>query len=373
MSRHTRLLLCLAAILLLIIGVPRCIHADGIAVTDEDSTIEMPAQKAIIVWNEDRGHEDLILSVELLGSPEAAWVVPLPALPEVKVASPDWFPYLIDVTQPRVEYRDKTVYHDGACLIMTVEVEKGVELLSREEVGVYDVSILSADEPGELLDWLHDNSYSFPEEGGRVLDAYVEEGGWYFVAARVLPDESAHLSGDVQPLWLSFDTERPIYPMRLTALMKSYIHLLIFVLADHRMMWQDHEYAGIKFVEETMLSSLSAQESDTDLVDLLTHRSYFITKLNFGAFRPDMMEEDLYFERAEDDEPYREVVHRIRYVCLPATATPPLKSPTEQRSERTLENSGWLTLGLSLVLIGVLVGVGLVRLRRSQQESDEEP
>ena len=77
----------------------------------------MPSQQAIVVWDEDRGYEDLILEV----------------------------------------------------------------------VGVYDVSILSADEPGALLEWLHDLGYSFPEEGGPILDAYVEEGGWYFVAARVLP------------------------------------------------------------------------------------------------------------------------------------------------------------------------------------------
>lgn len=39
-----------------------------------------------------------------------------------------------------------------------------VELLSRDEVGVYDVSILSADEPGALVDWLNENGYVFPDQ-----------------------------------------------------------------------------------------------------------------------------------------------------------------------------------------------------------------
>ena len=73
----------------------------GIAVTDEENKVAMPSQQAIVVWDEDRGHEDLILEV----------------------------------------------------------------------VGVYDVSILSADEPGALLEWLHDHGYAFPEEGGPILDA----------------------------------------------------------------------------------------------------------------------------------------------------------------------------------------------------------
>lgn len=35
--------------------------------------IEMPAQKAILVWDEEKKHEDLILSAQLSGGPEAAW------------------------------------------------------------------------------------------------------------------------------------------------------------------------------------------------------------------------------------------------------------------------------------------------------------
>ena len=110
-----------------------------------------------------------------------------------------------------------------------------MEVISREEVGVYDVSILSADEPGALVDWLNENGYAYPEEGEPLLDTYMEEGGWYFVAARVLPGKSDRLDGDVHPLWFSFYTARPIYPMRLTSLMRGHIHVLIYVLADHRM------------------------------------------------------------------------------------------------------------------------------------------
>jgi hypothetical protein len=89
MNRFIPLIVYSAAILVLLAGIPRSVRADGgaFAPTSHDLDIKMPAQKAVLVWDEERGHEDLILSVELLGGPEAAWVVPVPSLPEVKAAS----------------------------------------------------------------------------------------------------------------------------------------------------------------------------------------------------------------------------------------------------------------------------------------------
>jgi hypothetical protein len=44
--------------------------------------IAMPGQKAIVVYDEQTGREDLILSVQLLSaSPKGAWVVPVPSPP----------------------------------------------------------------------------------------------------------------------------------------------------------------------------------------------------------------------------------------------------------------------------------------------------
>jgi hypothetical protein len=97
MNRHIRLLFGLAGLLMLLLAAiskPAC--ADGIAFPvvevegydAHEADVEMPAQKAILVYDAQSQREDLILSVELRGGPEAAWVVPVPSLPEVKAASP---------------------------------------------------------------------------------------------------------------------------------------------------------------------------------------------------------------------------------------------------------------------------------------------
>ena len=61
--------------------------------------IQMPGQKAIIVYDEGAGREHLILSIRLLSAgPEAAWVVPVPSPPEVDTASAEWFVQLGELT-----------------------------------------------------------------------------------------------------------------------------------------------------------------------------------------------------------------------------------------------------------------------------------
>jgi hypothetical protein len=321
--------------MLLLAGIPRPACADGIPIAVEglsEFDIEMPAQKAILVYDEESQREDLILSVELRGGPEAAWVVPVPSLPEVETASPEWFEQLSEVTKPEIEHRVEEIYYSFEAVTVGEEVE--VEVISREEVGVYDVSILSADKAGALVDWLNENGYAYPEEGEPLLDIYMEEGGWYFVAARVLPGKSDRLDGDVHPLWFSFETERPIYPMRLTTLVKKRLHVLIYVLADHRMEIPGHGFRTW-FAGELTLEPVDAESAEA--VELLTQRPYYVTKLRNESLFPPSLTKDMYFEQSTNDEPYREVVIETEYRYVPET-----------------EPRNWLGLALILGLVFVV-------------------
>jgi hypothetical protein len=319
----------LATALALLLGAvaPQPVSADGMVVTIEViEVVEMPAQKAILVYDEKGAHEDLVLSIELLGGSEAAWVVPVPSLPEVKAASPDWFEQLSELTAPKIETVEVVRCEDtGGIKTVVVEAKKEVvTVLRREQVGIYDVSILSATESGPLLNWLNKNGYTFPEEGGPLLDTYVKEGGWYFVAARVLPGESDTLQGDVQPLWFSFNASQPVYPMRLTALMKDRMNVLIYVLADHRMQIAPYGFET-KFAGDLQLQPLP--EKEAGLGNLLTSRPYYVTKLSKGDLYAPAIEEDLYPQRASSDEAYRDVILRTKYVCPVSQKEAPTEGP----------------------------------------------
>jgi hypothetical protein len=350
-KKHYMHLLLGTTIVLVIAFAPRAAHADGgVFPYGRDADVSMPDQKAIIVYDEERGREDLILSVGLMGgSTEAAWVVPVPSLPEVNTASAEWFERLSELTQPEILTRTRLTTFPGG---PTAEFGQGrVEVLSREQVGVYDVAVLSASESTALLDWLDDQGFEFPSRGERILDAYVAE-GWIFVATRVAPGETAELEGDVHPLCLSFETAKPVYPMRLTSLMADYMDVLIYLLSDHRMEVEDPELDfETEFAGMLTLDPVASEEDE--LNDLLTSRSYYVTKLRSSVSRSDMAH-DLYFVHASNDEPYRRIVYRYHYL--------------------TLDECCWCLVGFSLLVLAPLAVVVWVRRREEDnQDSESQP
>jgi len=309
LTRRARFLVGVLVIALLVVFVPLPARADGYVVPlyGLEGDVEMPAQKAIIVYDSEADHEDLILSVKLLSeSPDAAWVVPVPSLPEVRAASTDWFVQLSDLTQPLEYVSTPPPLCCPFWLGASGSAPVGVEVVERERVGLYDVSTLLADDSAALLEWLDENGYAFPQEGGAILEAYVRDGGWYFVAARVLPEEAESLDGDVHPLWLSFDAQEPVYPMRLTALVGGTVDVLLYVLADHRMALEGFE---TEFAGELTLTPEEGEEEGA-LVSLLTDRPYFVTRLRNTEFDTQTIVGDLYPHRASNDDSYRKVISR---------------------------------------------------------------
>ncbi len=292
------------------------VHADGVPIPPygTEADIQMPGQKAIIVYDEQTGREDLVLSVQLLGeSPEAAWVVPVPSQPEVHTASAEWFVQLSDLTQPEIVTETRFLPTCGGVAPPGAAPGK-VTVLSREKVGAYDVSILASDDPTALLRWLNENGYAFPKRGEPILDDYISE-GWYFMATRVRPGANANLDVDMQPLWLSFQTARPVYPMRLTSLVTTPIDVLIYVLADHRMALASYAGLDVEFAGEL---TLQPEPSETGaLGNLLAGRPYYVTKFR-NWYHDVSTESDLYFDQASDDTPYRRTIYRHRAVCCPA-------------------------------------------------------
>jgi hypothetical protein len=57
-------------------------------------------------------------------------------------------------------------------------------LLERYQVGIYDVSILSATDPNALINWLNKNNYSISSNARDVIQYYIDK-NWYFIAIRI--------------------------------------------------------------------------------------------------------------------------------------------------------------------------------------------
>jgi hypothetical protein len=111
----------------------------------------------------------------------------------------------------------------------------GVNVLGRQRIGPFDVTRLAANDPAVLANWLSDNGFPSPDGLEQNLAPYVAD-RWELVAIKLAPAEATGtLTGQLQPLTLSFTSDRVIYPMRLSRSAKLPQTVDLYVLADHRM------------------------------------------------------------------------------------------------------------------------------------------
>jgi hypothetical protein len=177
-----------------------------------------------------------------------------------------------------------------------------IEVLTEEQVGIYEVQVVKAGEAGDLIQWLNENRFQFDKEDTQVFDEYLRR-GWCFVVARV--DPTRHMDAKIL-------TEGPVYPLALTATAGNDTQVLLYVLSKHK--WENDgrlrlEYAGgasLGLLEDVCRGAspgLAAACLDDTLLP-------YLCKFK-GTLTPAQMEQDLVLTPAEDDESYRK--HIIKW------------------------------------------------------------
>jgi hypothetical protein len=177
-------------------------------------------ERALVI---DRpGREEIVLSLDLRadGPGQSAVVLPVPADPVVEpIESGDPLQYLDVATLPPPT---ATGGDEGA-----TAGARGVDVIGRDVIGGYDVSRLRADDPEALDAWLDENGYALPDGAEPILRDYVDD-DWRYVAIQLGPSAS----GALKPLSVSFETDDPVYPMKLTQVGTDPIDVTLYTLAD---------------------------------------------------------------------------------------------------------------------------------------------
>lgn len=216
-----------------------------------DGLISSNGQRAVL-WQTDEECWDLYVdpgTVEISG---AAWLMPLPVVPEeVGPASSEFIDELDAATQPllitnytRVIEYYRYEYHStgggGGCLFGAADSAAGwdeevtrdgptedggsenegldepVHVWQAGRLGDVEYEILTADDAASLEAWLVENGYVVPEDLPPLLTEYVREGAAFFAArmsrsptdAVAIPTFRFSLCG----------VDAPTYPLRLTTL-----------------------------------------------------------------------------------------------------------------------------------------------------------
>lgn len=240
--------------------------------TDAGSTT-MPRQRAIIAW--DGTEQRLAIDTAFTGEgTEFAWLVPLPSEPKILPASKGMFDTVAVLTAPRLKDSDTAwMIFLGSLLVFAALVTmtlrsatarvmflvlfsvfiiavfvmlpfmgkargsagppSAVEVVSTGTAGLYETVVLRATSAGELIAWLHTGGYAAPSEAAGVMQTYLDR-GWVFAAAKLALQDASAGEHRAHPLRFDFKTDRPVYPMALTAVGNSDIELELFVLADGR-------------------------------------------------------------------------------------------------------------------------------------------
>jgi hypothetical protein len=243
--------------------LPAAVQGDGCFVAppfvwNKHKDINEPTQKAILVYND--GQEDLLLQVKYSGPVEEfGWLVPVPGLPTVQIGSMECFYELSRYTQEHWEPRSPA-HFKGRALSGPPGIENGdgsktepVKVIEIKTVGAYEVAVLSANDSGNLENWLKANRFSLPRDKQAVIDSYVKQ-HWYFVAARIdlrkvsgfqlvsgSPRHAADnkssvaekmASGELQPLQISFANDHCVLPLKISSVNGTPSEVQVYVLSS---------------------------------------------------------------------------------------------------------------------------------------------
>ncbi|MFE0375665.1 DUF2330 domain-containing protein [Streptomyces inhibens] len=311
--------LMLLAVQLVSLARPAYACGCGAMVHDPKTIMAVHRETSVVRW--DGKTEQIVMSLTVDGTaPDAAWIMPVPHRATVKLGDPELFDRLTSLTAPAVEQRhyfwprsgDWPFKHtsDGAAAPPPAAGRPGVGVVGRERLGPFDVARLTATDPAALRNWLKANGFQLPAALAAELRPYVAQ-RWEYVAIRLAPaGADRRLTGTLDPLRLSFASDRLVYPMRLSRLAKTPQSLGLYVLAAHRM--EPRGAIGGARPEVFFAGRIHPEGALRDLDGTNGRKgtgSTFLTAIDQSFPQPQHITGDHELLRAPEDTPFRRVTY----------------------------------------------------------------
>lgn len=275
----------------------------------ERATVER--EVALVGW--DGRRETIVMQLALKSvTDRAALIVPTPTPATVTAGSANTFRELESLTRPEVstEYRWFGSRDAGDGVAPRAATPGGSPtVLDRVRLGPVEATTLSGGELDGIRKWLTDNGYEVRPEAVATMAPYLRE-GWSFVAMRLSGDRP--LRGELDPVRLSFDTDRMIYPMRMSGAATAPQSVLLYLLAEHRVLRTDA--ATTKHSDTAEFAGRITDTTDPELRQLSAGGRDYLTALRTTITEPAALTADFTYATAADDTPYRQRAHRTEYL-----------------------------------------------------------
>ncbi|MFK7857767.1 MAG: DUF2330 domain-containing protein [Granulosicoccus sp.] len=202
-----------------------------------------------IVFRQEEDKVTAMVRILYSGNAEDfSWVVPVPSTPEISLGADITFNELDFATRPQFQLqREGQVCPSDQPLPQpatdaaapNAESDRGVTIEEELTLGPFDIDIVSSDNPDDMTIWLEENGYFLEDTGRGLIEPYVLA-GMKFVALKLRSGES---SGSIQPLIMRYDSEKPMVPIRLTAIAaEDDMGVLVWVVNDARAIPENYEH-----------------------------------------------------------------------------------------------------------------------------------
>lgn len=228
---------------------PPLVSADGVILVPKrliEAEPSQNAQQAVIVWN--NGIETLHLQSNYNGPmSDFCWIIPVPSRPRVERSSWQLFQEAEEVTRPQLmSFQSKFGLGCGCGRAFntrySVSLEENVVHLESLKIRELHLDILAAHEGQGLVQWLHLNGYAIPGKAEPILQEYTEK-QFFFIVVKIQegnswpPLKEVHqtVTTGLTPLAITFKTERPFYPLKISRITsESENELILFLISPHR-------------------------------------------------------------------------------------------------------------------------------------------
>ncbi|MCK6529140.1 DUF2330 domain-containing protein [Myxococcota bacterium] len=191
-----------------------------------------------------------VIEIGYSGTPDGfSWVIPVSDTPTLDVV-PGSALRLVDLaTAPRIIPPPI----DGEELAPTAGGDDdaddggGVDVEDLPQVGPYDPTVVSSEDPDALVAWLNDNGYLITAEMEPYVDGYVAA-GMKFLAMKLAPDAGV---SDIQPISVTWPGDEPMIPLKLTGVAaEPEMGFIVYILGDQR--YGSSNYPTLEIDEELL-------------------------------------------------------------------------------------------------------------------------
>ncbi|MGW7042281.1 DUF2330 domain-containing protein [Streptomyces avermitilis] len=287
----------------------------GAMVPDGQQYVTVNREVSAVRW--DGRQEQIAMSLTVSGDARrAAWIMPVPHRATVRLGDRELFDQLAAATAPEHRTRHYFWPRDGdwpfdrsdtsAAAPGAGATAPPVGVVDRERLGPFDVARLTATDPDALGTWLTDNGFHLPGRLDRALRPYVDQ-GWEYVAIRLAPKNAdTALGGTLDPLRLTFASDRPVYPMRLSRLARTAQSLRLYLLAAHRT--EPRSAIGGDRPRAWFAGRVTAASGP--LAGLTEGGTDFLTAVDQEFPRPSRISGDHELRRTAADTTLRQVIYR---------------------------------------------------------------